>query len=105
MGSAPDEVTRLLRRLAGGDQSAQEELAPHVFGELHKLAAFYLRRERPSHTWQTTELLNEAYLKLVGDTGADFQGRAHFFGVAARIMRRILTDHARRRQSEKRGGN
>ena len=105
MSSSPGEVTRLLRRLAGGDQSAQDELAPHVYTELHKLAAFYLRRERPSHTWQTTELLNEAYLKLVGDPDPDFQGRAHFFGVAARIMRRILTDHARRRRAEKRGGN
>ncbi|MBV9612102.1 MAG: sigma-70 family RNA polymerase sigma factor [Acidobacteriaceae bacterium] len=105
MSSSPGEVTRLLRRLAEGDQSAQDELAPHVYAELHKLAAFYLRRERPSHTWQTTELLNEAYLKLVGDPDPDFQGRAHFFGVAARIMRRILTDHARRRRAEKRGGN
>ncbi len=77
---------------------------PHVYSELHKLAAYYLRRERPSHTWQTTELLNEAYLKLTGDPALDFEGRSHFFGVAAQIMRRILTDHARRRRAEKRGG-
>jgi RNA polymerase sigma factor (TIGR02999 family) len=105
MGSSCGEVTQILRRLADGDQAAREELAPHVYSELHKLAAFYLRRERPPHTWQTTELLNEAYLKLVGDAGPDFRGRSHFFGVAAQIMRRILTDHARRRGAEKRGGN
>ena len=106
MGCSSDgDVTILLRRLADGDQSARDELAPYVYNELHKLAAFYLRRERALHTWQTTELLNEAYLKLIANPGPDFQGRSHFYGVAAQIMRRILTDHARRRLAEKRGGN
>jgi RNA polymerase sigma factor (TIGR02999 family) len=104
MDAPSSEVTQLLRRLAAGDKAAQEELAPHVYSELHKLAAFYLRRERPNHTWQTTDLLNEAYLKLAGDIGVNFQCRSHFFGVAAQIMRRILTDYARRRQAGKRGG-
>lgn len=103
--SSSGDITRLLRRLADGDPSAREELAPQVYRELHKLAAFYLRRERSSHTWQTTELLNEAYLRLIGETEPDFRGRSHFFGVAAQIMRRILTDHARSRRAQKRGGN
>jgi RNA polymerase sigma-70 factor (ECF subfamily) len=105
MDSAAGNVTQLLRRLADGDKTAGEELAPQVYSELHKLAASYLRRERPSHTWQTTDLVNEAYLKLAGNPGPNFQGRSHFFGVAAQIMRRILTDYARRNQAEKRGGS
>lgn len=104
MSCSPGDVTMLLRRVADGDQSAQEELASHVYRELHKLAAHYLQRE-PRHIWQTTELVNEAYLKLIEEPDHSFQGRSHFFGVAARIMRRILTDHARRRRAEKRGGN
>ena len=104
MSSSPGEVTSLLRRVANGDRSAQDELASHVYVELHKLAAHYLRHE-PRHIWQTSELVNEAYLKLIEDPDHNFQGRSHFFGVAARIMRRILTDHARRRHAEKRGGN
>ncbi len=104
MGSSCGEVTLLLQRLADGDQAARDELAPHVYAELHKLAAFCLRREKPPHTWQTTELLNEAYLKLVGNPDPQFQGRSHFFGVAAQIMRHILTDHARRRRAERHGG-
>jgi RNA polymerase sigma factor (TIGR02999 family) len=105
MDSTSSVVTQLLRRLAGGDKAAGDELAPHVYSELHKLAAFYLRREKPAHSWQTTDLVNEAYLKLAGNQGATFQGRSHFFGIAAQIMRRILTDYARRKRAEKRGGN
>ena len=105
MDSPSGEVTRLLRLTAEGDESARKELVSHVYNELHKLAAYYLRQERPHHTWQTTELLNEAYLKLVEDRDPNFQGRAHFFGVAAKIMRRILTDHARHKRAIKRGGS
>ena len=105
MDSASTEVTQILRRLAGGDKAAGEELAPHVYGELHKLAAAYLRRERPSHTWQTTDLVNAAYLKLVAEPEPDFQCRTHFFGIAAQIMRRLLTDYARKRRAKKRGAN
>lgn len=104
MDQASSELTQILKRLAGGDKAAGDELAPHVYGELHKLAASYLRRERSSHTWQTTDLVNEAYIKLVTPE-VDFQGRAHFFGIAAQIMRRILTDYARRRGAKKRGSN
>jgi len=99
------EVTQLLKRLANGDKTAADELAPQVYSELHKLAASYLRREKPPRILQTTELVNEAYLKLTGNSQLNFQGRSHFFGIAAQIMRRILTDYARRKHAEKRGGN
>ena len=105
MDSASNEVTQLLRRLSGGDKAAGDELVTHVYGELHKLAAAYLRRERRSHTMQTTELVNAAYVKLVAVPEMDFQCRSHFFGVAAQIMRRILTDYARRRRAKKRGAD
>lgn len=98
------EVTRLLQRLADGDKDAGNELAPHIYKELHELAAYCLRREKPGHTWQTTDLVNEAYVKLVGGTDIRFCGRSHFFGVASKIMRHILTDYARRKKAEKRGG-
>jgi RNA polymerase sigma factor (TIGR02999 family) len=105
MDQTSSEVSRLLQRLADGDKTASDELDPHVYTELHKLAASYLRRERPWHTWQTTDLVNEAYLKLAGNPAVHFESRTHFFVVAAQIMRRILTDYARRKRSEKRGGN
>jgi RNA polymerase sigma-70 factor, ECF subfamily len=88
----------------GRQQDAPERLFPLVYGELRVLAGGYLRRERPGHTLQATELVNEAYLKLVGQADIDWQGRGHFFGVAARAMRQILVDHARKRGREKRGG-
>lgn len=104
MDTASSEVTQLLKRLGEGDKAAGEELAPLVYQELRKLAASYLRHERRGHTWQTTELVNEAYLKIAGEPNPNFEGRAHFFGIAAQIMRRLLTDYARRKRSEKRGG-
>lgn len=105
MSSTLGEVTQLLQRLAGGDKTAENELIPHVYKELHRLAAFYRSREKPWHTWQVTDIVNEAYVKLAGISYSEFHGRSHFFGVAAQIMRRILTDHARRKRAEKRGGN
>lgn len=100
---AIDETTRLLRRLAEGDKSAEAELMPAVYLELKRLAAGYLRRERQDHTLQATALVHEAYLKLAGQHAPRWQGRSHFFAMAAKIMRRILTDHARQHRAQKRG--
>lgn len=96
------EVTRLLAEWAKGNQQALEDLTPLVYRELRQLAASYLRRESPGHTLQPTALVHEAYLRLVDQKNPDWQGRSHFFGVAARLMRQILVDHARRRQAGKR---
>ena len=97
------EVTILLEQMRTGDSDAVHQLVPLVFQELHRLAQYYLRGERPGHTLQPTALVNEAYLKLVGDQGCrDWRNRAHFFGVSASIMRRILIDHARRKHALKR---
>jgi len=104
-GERTESVTVLLERWGGGDAGALDELMPLVHAELRRLAASYLRRERPGHTLQPTALVNEAYLKLVDQRQARFSGRAHFFGVAAQLMRRILVDHARSRQAQKRGGS
>src|SRR6476659_11259884 len=101
---AHGDVTALLRDWSGGDPRALERLMPLVYGELRKLAASYLRRERSDHTLQPTALVHEAYLRLVDQKGVDWHNRAHFFGIAARMMRRILVDHARRRQAAKRDG-
>lgn len=95
-------VTLLLERWGAGDEAALCELAPLVEGELRKLAAGYLRRERRGHTLQPTALVNEAYLRLVGRSPTRWQGRSHFYGIAARLMRQILVQHARRRRAEKR---
>ena len=105
MISSSHEVTMLLRAWGNGDETALARLAPLVEAELHKLAGTYLRRERPGHTLQTTALVNEAYLRLIDDSAVQWQNRAHFYGIAARLMRRILVDHARRRRKLKRGGN
>lgn len=86
------EVTRLLLRWTEGDQHALDDLLPLVYDELRRLARSYLQRERPGHTLQSTALVNEAYLRLV-DQNVSWQSRAHFFGIAARMMRRILVDH------------
>ena len=102
--STPREVTRLLVEWGGGDQAALERLMPLVDDELRRLARHYMRRERPGHTIQPTALVNEAYLRLVGQTNIAWQSRAHFFGIAAGIMRRVLCDHARARLADKRGG-
>lgn len=97
-------ITQLLIDWGKGDQAALERLMPLVYSELRRLASNYLRRERAEHTLQPTALVNEAYLKLVDQRNARWQNRAHFFGIAAQLMRRILVDHARQRQAVKRGG-
>ena len=99
------EVTRLLLAWRRGDRNALDRLIPLVYGELHRMAERYLRRERPGHTLQPTAIVNEAYLRLIGRQNVDWQGRAHFFAVAAQSMRRILVEHARRRDAKKRGGD
>jgi len=98
-----DNVTQLLIELSNGDRNAVDLLLPVIYDELRKLAANYLRRERPDHTLQPTALVHEAYLRLVDQTRVNWQNRAHFFGVAAQIMRRLLVDHARKHNAEKRG--
>jgi RNA polymerase sigma factor (TIGR02999 family) len=98
------EVTKLLRAWSNGDKGALERLAPLVHKELHRLARRYLAGERPGHTLQVTALVNEAYLRLIDASQMQWQNRAHFFGVAAQLMRQILVDFARSRQSQKRGG-
>lgn len=97
-------VTALLARLRDGDAAALDRLVPLVHAELRRLARAQLRRERPGHTLQATALAHEAYLRLVGLDAIDWRDRAHFFGVAAGVMRRILIDHARRRRAARRGG-
>ena len=98
------DVSVLLRAWSGGDQTALERLTPIVYRQLHRLAGRYMRRERPGHSLQTTALVNEAYMRLVGYTRMRWQDRAHFFAVAAQVMRRILVEHARR-HNLKRGGD
>jgi RNA polymerase sigma factor (TIGR02999 family) len=98
-------VTELLIDWGKGDQAALEKLMPLVYNELRRLASNYLRRERASHTLQPTALVNEAYLKLIDQRNAQWQNRAHFFGISAQLMRRILVDHARQHQAVKRGGS
>ncbi|HEX5873820.1 MAG TPA: sigma-70 family RNA polymerase sigma factor [Pyrinomonadaceae bacterium] len=103
--SSPDGITQLLIDWGQGDQAALEKLMPLVYSELRRLATNYLRRERAEHTLQPTALVNEAYLKLVHQKNAKWQNRAHFFGISAQLMRRILVDHARQHQAVKRGGS
>jgi RNA polymerase sigma factor (TIGR02999 family) len=100
-----DGITKLLIDWSQGDQAALEKLMPLVYDELRRLASNYLRRERAGHTLQPTALVNEAYLKLVDQRHARWQNRAHFFGISAQLMRRILVDHARQHQAAKRGGS
>jgi RNA polymerase sigma-70 factor, ECF subfamily len=104
MAPLENEVTQLLRAWSDGDQGALDRLMPMVYDELHRLARHYMAVERPGHTLQATALVNEAYLRLA-NTEPDFNGRAHFFAVAARAMRRILVDWARSRGARKRGGD
>lgn len=101
----PEGVTQLLVKWGDGDQAALDKLMPLVYGELRRLANNYLRRERANHTLQPTALVNEAYMRLVDQRNARWQNRAQFFGVAAQLMRRILVDHARLHQAQKRGGS
>jgi RNA polymerase sigma-70 factor, ECF subfamily len=104
--SDPDthEVTRLLADWAKGNEQALDDLTPLVYQELRRLAASYLRKERQGHTLQPTALVHEAYLRLVDQTNPSLQNRSHFYGVAARLMRQILVDHARRKLAGKRAG-
>lgn len=98
------EVTEILHEWSGGDPDAPARLMPLVYNELRRQARNYLARERGAHTLQPTALVHEAYLRLVDQTRISWQNRAHFFGIAANMMRRILVDHARAHASEKRGG-
>ena len=100
---ADPDVTGLLAEWSRGDRRALEALLPLVYAELRRIAARQLRRERDGHTLQPTALVHEAYLRLVAQRSVDWQGRAHFYGVAAQVMRRILVDHARRQAATKRG--
>ena len=101
--SSQHDVTLLLHAWSAGDRKALDDLFPIVYTEVRRLARSYLRRERPDHTLQATALVNEAYLRLVDQRDVRWQNRAHFFGIAAQIMRRVLVDHARMRQAGKRG--
>ena len=98
------DVTRLLVDWQSGDEFALDKLMPLVYRELRKVAAKYLRDERREHTLEPTELIHESYLRMVGQSMPEWQNRAHFYGVAARLMRQILVDHARQRHASKRGG-
>lgn len=102
--STTHQVTLLLAKWAKGNEEALDELTPLVYKQLRQLAASYLRKERLGHTLQPTALVHEAYLRLVDQSSPNWQNRSHFYGVAARLMRQILVDHARRRQAGKRAG-
>ncbi len=104
MASSSEDVTALLHALKQGDRGAESRLLDVVYEELHRIAERYMRRERQDHTLQTTALVNEAYLRLVDQKEKSWQNRAHFFAVAAQVMRRILVDYARKHGAQKRGG-
>jgi RNA polymerase sigma factor (TIGR02999 family) len=103
-GARPEVITAMLRSWKSGDPAALQDLIPVVYAELRRLADSYLRRERPDHTLQATALIHEAYMRLAVQRGVAWQSRSHFFGVAAHLMRLILTDHARAHHAVKRGG-
>jgi RNA polymerase sigma factor (TIGR02999 family) len=103
MTSTPGKVTKLLQQWGEGRQESLDQLLPQIYGELKRLAGSYLRRERPDHTLQATALVHEAFLKLVDQRSVQWQNRAHFFGIAAQLMRRILVDYARGHAAAKRG--
>ena len=98
------QITLLLMDWGNGDQRALDQLMPLVYDQLRRMAKSHLRRQPPNHSFQTTELIHEAYLKLAGNNEHNWQNREHFFGVAAKAMRHILVDYARSKQSQKRGG-
>jgi RNA polymerase sigma-70 factor (ECF subfamily) len=100
----PNDVSALLRAWTDGDQDALAQLTPIVYDELHRLAHYYMKRERPGHSLQTTALVNEAYVRLVDYTRMHWQNRAHFLAVSAQAMRRILVDRARRRNAKRGAG-
>ncbi len=102
---SPSQVTLLLSRWRAGDREALDALMPLVYEELRRLARHYLKQERPDHTLQSTALVHEAYVRLLGQNPPEWKSRAHFFGVAAKLMRQILVDHARGHRAAKRGGN
>lgn len=101
---SPDQITQLLKEWGNGDQAARDRLMPLVYEELRRMAHQHMRMERPGHTLQTSALVHETFMRLVDQTDVQWQNRAHFFGIAAQMMRRILVDHARARQYAKRGG-
>lgn len=98
------DITQMLIEMTDGNTEVVNQILPLIYSELRKLASSYLRRERADHTLQPTALVNEAYLKLIDQKKVVWQNRAHFFGIAAQVMRRILLDHARKHTAEKRGG-
>jgi RNA polymerase sigma factor (TIGR02999 family) len=100
----PSEVTRLLRRITKGEAGTSDKLFDHVYGELRRLARAQMAREKPGHLLQSTALVHEAYLRLLSDLDVDWESRAHFYGAAAEAMRRILVEHARKRDALRRGG-
>jgi RNA polymerase sigma factor (TIGR02999 family) len=104
-GATANEVTQLLVAWGNGDQTALDQLMPLVYSELHRIAHRYIKKERPGHTLQTSALLNEAFMRLVDQREVTWQSRAHFFAIAAQMMRRILVDYARSRRYAKRGGD
>lgn len=103
-GTEPSRLTTLLNRLQRGDRDAGQEALQLIYGELHRIASGQMRRERPGHTLQTTALINEAYLRLVGSGSVQIQNRQHFFAIASQQMRHILVDYARASSGPKRGG-
>jgi RNA polymerase sigma factor (TIGR02999 family) len=105
MTPSSNDVTQLLVAWGNGDQAARDQLMPLVYAELHRLAHRHIKKERPGHTLQTSALVNEAFVRLVDQRDVQWQSRAHFFGIAAQMMRRILVDYARKRRFAKRGGN
>lgn len=102
--SKDGEITQMLLELTDGNKDVVNQILPHIYDELRRLAGSYLRRERSDHTLQPTALVHEAYMKLIDQNRVKWQNRAHFFGIAAQVMRRILMDHARKHTAEKRGG-
>ena len=101
---ADRDITQLLRDWGRGEASAMDRLMPVVYNELRRIARNFMRRQNPGHTLQTTALVNEAYLNLVGSSRVNWQSRTHFFAIAAQLMRRVMVDSARRKKSRKRGG-
>ncbi len=104
MSPSPQQMTQLLIDWSKGDQAAKDQLMPLVYDEMRRMARRYMSLQNPGHTLQTTALIHEAYLRMTGDSGKQWQNRAHFFGVAATAMRHVLVDYARAGQSAKRGG-
>lgn len=103
MTAGQHEITKLLKDWSNGDRAALDRLMPLVYDELHRLAHQYMKRERPGHALQTSALINEAYLRLIDQRHPVWENRSHFFGIAARLMRQILVDEARKRNVAKRG--